>query len=148
MKKNFFLILGILLLTSCTKPKKKKPEINPENKLVNWARPGVQGQMSGAYLVYRNELSIPDTLMKAESPQANTTQIHESYITEDGLAGMREMKQIIIPPNADLVLEQGGLHVMLMNLKSDLSFDDTVHVTLTFSQAGEKNVHVPVKAPN
>ena len=101
--------------------------------------------MSGAYFTYKNPLEISDTLVSIESPQAMMTQIHESYTTEDGLAGMREKKEIIIAPGQELVLKQGGLHVMLMNLNKDLSENDSVKVSLTFSQIGTTTFTLPVK---
>ena len=139
-------LLILFLYVSCGKdPESKRPDIQPEMEIQNWARPGVQGQMSGAYFTYKNPFEISDTLVSIESPQAMMTQIHESYTTEDGLAGMREKKEIIIAPGQELVLKQGGLHVMLMNLNKDLSENDSVKVSLTFSQIGTTTFTLPVK---
>lgn len=148
MKLYLFILIFPFVLFSC-KPEQKNDCIEaPCSKVENWARPGALGQMSGAYFVYSNTLSIADTLLKADSPQAKMTQIHESYITEDGLSGMREMKDLVIQPNEDLVLEQGGLHVMLMNLTKDLSSTDSVSVKLTFAQAGIVEMKLPVRSSN
>ena len=73
------------------------------------------------------------------------TQIHESYTTEDGLAGMREKKEIVVHSDETLVLKQGGLHVMLMNLKKDLSENDSVEVALEFTKAGTVKLKLPVQ---
>jgi copper(I)-binding protein len=139
----YFLLLFVLF--SCGKNNETKSvSSSSSSETQNWARPGFKGQMSGAYFVYKNQLTVPDTLLSVKSPQAMMTQIHESYTTEDGLAGMREKKDIIVMPNAELVLKQGGLHVMLMNLENDLSVNDSVQVSLLFSQAGVIDIILPV----
>lgn len=136
----------MFLFISCGKnPESKYSKTQPTSENQNWARPGIQGQMSGAYFTYKNPLSVSDTLISVESPQAMMAQIHESYTTEDGLAGMREKKEIIIAPGAELVLKQGGLHVMLMDLKNNLSENDSVNVLLTFTQSGTVSFTLPVK---
>lgn len=146
MKTSVVLLFTILLFSGCgDEPKKNPPQKSESDKIKNWARPGVQGQMSGAYFVYTNPLSIADTLISVYSPQAMMTQIHESYTTEDGLAGMREKKEIVVHSDETLVLKQGGLHVMLMNLKKDLSENDSVEVALEFTKAGTVKLKLPVK---
>lgn len=102
--------------------------------------------MSGAYFIYKNPLSIADTLISVYSPQAMMTQIHESYTTEDGLAGMREKAEIIVQAKQNITLKQGGLHVMLMNLKTDLQEPDSVTISLIFKQAGKVDLTLPVTA--
>ncbi|OAN61460.1 hypothetical protein A8B79_08360 [Balneola sp. EhC07] len=146
MKTSVVLLFTILLFSGCgDEPKKNPPQKSESDKIKNWARPGVQGQMSGAYFVYKNPLSSADTLISVYSPQAMMTQIHESYTTEDGLAGMREKKEIVVHSDETLVLKQGGLHVMLMNLKKDLSENDSVEVALEFTKAGTVKLKLPVK---
>ncbi|MBO6621790.1 MAG: copper chaperone PCu(A)C [Balneola sp.] len=145
MKTSVTLFFAILFFSGCgDDPKKNSPQKSELAKIENWARPGVQGQMSGAYFVYRNPLSIADTLISVYSPQAMMTQIHESYTTEDDLAGMREKAEIIVQANQNITLEQGGLHVMLMNLKTDLQEPDSVTISLIFNQAGKVDLTLPV----
>lgn len=146
MRTKLLFILLLSLVINCNSKETEKNEV--KSAVENWARPGAKGQMSGAYLVYKNKLSIADTLLSAHSSEAVMTQIHESYTTDDGLAGMREMKNIIVQPNEMLVLQKGGLHVMLMNLKQDLTISDSVSITLTFSQAGDLKLKVPVLTNN
>lgn len=145
MKTSIVLLFTILLFSGCgDDPKKNPPQKSDPVKIQNWARPGIQGQMSGAYFVYKNPLNIADTLISVYSPQAMMTQIHESYTTEDGLAGMREKAEIIVQAKQNIILEQGGLHVMLMNLKTDLQEPDSVTISLIFNQAGKVDLTVPV----
>lgn len=145
MKTSIVLLFTTLLFSGCgDDPKKNPPQKSDPAKIQNWARPGIQGQMSGAYFVYKNPLNIADTLISVYSPQAMMTQIHESYTTEDGLAGMREKAEIIVQAKQNIILKQGGLHVMLMNLKTDLQEPDSVTISLIFNQAGKVDLTVPV----
>jgi copper(I)-binding protein len=145
MKTSIVLLFTTLLFSGCgDDPKKNPPQKSDPVKIQNWARPGIQGQMSGAYFVYKNPLNITDTLISVYSPQAMMTQIHESYTTEDGLAGMREKAEIIVQAKQNIILKQGGLHVMLMNLKTDLQEPDSVTISLIFNQAGKVDLTVPV----
>lgn len=147
MKTSVVLFFTILLFSGCgDDPKKNPPQKSESDKIQNWARPSVQGQMSGAYFIYKNPLSIADTLISVYSPQAMMTQIHESYTTEDGLAGMREKAEIIVQAKQNITLKQGGLHVMLMNLKTDLQEPDSVTISLIFKQAGKVDLTLPVTA--
>jgi len=146
MGTKFLFGLLVALFVSCNSKEIPKNEV--KSKIENWARPSAKGQTSGAYFVYENKLSVADTLLSTQSPEAAMAQIHESFTTDDGLAGMREMKQIIVQPNEKLILKKGGLHVMLMNLKQDLKTSDSVSITLTFSQAGEVKPKLPVLSNN
>lgn len=144
-------MIGLVLFTfliGCDAEKKAPINNDPESKIENWARPGAKGQMSGAYFVYTNNLSVPDTLVSVQSTTAKMAQIHETYTTDDGLSGMREKKQIIIQPKKKLTLKQGGLHLMLMDLNQTLSSSDTVSVSLNFSQAGNILLKLPVLNSN
>jgi copper(I)-binding protein len=49
-----------------------------------------------------------------------------------------------IPPGSTLQLLPGGKHVMLIGLAAPLAVGDTVTVTLSFAQAGEKVIQAPV----
>lgn len=149
MKTTLIVTLGVLMFVGCGEsPKKEDHDVAKKQEPINWARPGAQSQMSGAYFVYNNTLNTPDTLVSIYSNVAMMTQIHESYTTDEGLAGMREMKQVVVEPRGNLTLKRGGLHVMLMNLKSNLSEGDSVQVQLTFTQAGEVNLTLPVLSSN
>ncbi len=149
MKNLLLLIFSVALLTGCTQSEKKVSDSSDtESHITNWARPGTKGQMTGGYLTYQNELSVTDTLLSARSAQAGDTQIHETYETEDGLFGMKELKNIVLAPGEELTMKRGGIHVMLMDLNQDLTVSDTVTVFLTFSQKGEVNFQLPVLTTN
>jgi len=147
--KNYLVVLILSFTFACgSKPEHTNTDIDSKDTISDWARPGAQKQMSGAYFIYKNPLNVADTLLSVESNASMMAQIHESYTTDDGLASMREMKQIIIAPNETLVLQRGGTHLMLMELKKDLANGDSINVQLTFTQAGKIDLSLPVLSSN
>ncbi|NBC26299.1 MAG: copper chaperone PCu(A)C [Bacteroidetes bacterium] len=110
-----------------------------------WARPGSEGATSGAYFLITNYDESPDSLVAVHSEIARTVEVHESYEREEGMMGMREIPSLEIPAQSTVRFEQGGLHVMLMNLTQSLSEGDTFELTLQFKQNGEQTVDIPVK---
>ena len=145
---TLFILIGFAACTNNKTEEKAEAVIQKETVITDWARPAAKGTMSGAYLRYTNTLNTTDTLVSASSDVAMMTQVHESYTTEDGLAGMREKKDASVAPGEELVLERGGLHVMLMRLKRDLAEGDSVAITLKFKKAGEVDLKVPVLKSN
>ena len=59
---------------------------------------------------------------------------------------MRERKELVVAPGETIVFQKGGLHTMLMKLKQEIVAGDSVHLSLSFTQAGDTNLVVPVLA--
>jgi copper(I)-binding protein len=57
---------------------------------------------------------------------------------------MQEVKEIALPAGEQVSLAPGGYHVMLMKLVAPLKVGTEITVTLTFKNAGEVQVTVPV----
>ena len=110
-----------------------------------WARPGVEGRMSAAYFLVTNYGEEADTLLRAYSDVARQVEVHESYETDDGMMGMREVSQFPIPAGETVPFRQGGLHVMLIQLVRPLNVGDEIVLTLEFEHAGEITLDVPVR---
>ncbi len=143
MKISSVYVLALCVLVSCSAEKQTSPAEATASE--QWARPGAEGGTSGAYFTYTNSLDTPDTLISLSSDAARMTQLHESYRTGDGLSGMRPVSKPVLQPGEALVLEPGGLHVMLIHLRKDLSEGDTVQVRLQFRRAGKTTIHLPVQ---
>lgn len=139
---NYFIIVALLpVLISCGEEKEQVMESEVEERV----RPAASGGTSAAYFTYSNSLDIPDTLTSVNSSVARAIQVHESYETEDGMMGMREQEQVAIPAGERLFFKQGGLHIMLMDVREDLSPGDSVTVELEFKQAGKISKTLPVQ---
>ena len=84
------------------------------------------------------------SLVGARTDVAERTELHESYATEDGLRGMREVDALDVAAGETVRLAPGGTHVMLMNLARELAPGDTLDLELDFARAGAVPVRVPV----
>lgn len=110
-----------------------------------WARPGSEGRMSAAYFLITNFDDTDDLLIDARSGAAQLTEIHESYEREEGMMGMRQVHELNIPAGTTTAFEQGGLHIMLIQLTEALRDGESFELTLEFANHGEVIVDVPVR---
>lgn len=143
----FTVIFGLILTSACTTEKadsEKSARKNPES-VEDGVRPAASGGSSAAYFTYSNPLNKADTLKWVEADFATIAQVHESYKTEDGLMGMREIEEVVIQPGEKIQFRQGGLHIMLMGLKQELNRGDSVVMRLSFARAGEVSQKLPVQ---
>jgi hypothetical protein len=111
-----------------------------------WARASVQGQKgTGAFM----RLTAQDgtRLVRAESPVAGVTEVHEMKMEGDVMK-MRAIPALDLPAGKTVELKPGGYHVMLLDLKAPLAKDTAVPLTLVFQDAkgaeSKLNISVPV----
>lgn len=110
-----------------------------------WARATPGGATTGAaYVTITAPASAGDTLLSAETPSADRTELHE-HIHEGDVMKMRRVDAAEIKPGGALEMAPMSYHLMLIGLKSPLKAGDTVHLSLTFKSAGKMDVDVPVK---
>jgi periplasmic copper chaperone A len=110
-----------------------------------WSRPTVSGMPIGvAYLSITNQGTQPDRLIAASTPVAARVEFHRSTI-EGGMAHMRTVRALVVEPNATITAEPGGLHLMLVDLKSPLVVGTMVPLVLHFETAGEITVQLKVE---
>ncbi|MEM9433619.1 MAG: copper chaperone PCu(A)C [Pseudomonadota bacterium] len=102
------------------------------------SRPGV------AYLEISNSGTSAVELVGVKTSLAGMTMLHKTETDANGVARMSHADDIVIEPGATVVLEPGGLHVMLMNLKDNLIEGENYPATLVFSDGQEISVDVSV----
>jgi len=73
----------------------------------------------------------PVTLIRANTEIAGTVELHTMSM-EDDMMKMRKVESFPVAPDAPLVLERGGNHLMLFGVEP-LQVGDMVDVTLTFT---------------
>jgi periplasmic copper chaperone A len=112
-----------------------------------WARATPAGAKTGAiYMTLDNKSGTADRLTGASSDVADKLQIHEMKV-ENGVMQMREVPGgLPIPAGGSVVLKPGSYHVMLIGLKKQLTAGEKIPLTLTFENAGNISVTVPVQA--
>ena len=138
---SIYFLLGFLLITGCAE--EQQPTVH--NEIVERVRPAAQGGTTAAYFVYENTYPGADTLRVLRSDIAEFIQVHETYKTEDGMMGMREQQEIVVPEGEVVEFGQGGLHVMLISLKNELAEGDSVTIEMKWSGAGQVQKKLPVQ---
>ena len=109
-----------------------------------WARETAPGATVGAgYFKVTNTGTKSDRLVGVETSGAGKVEIHES-VNENGIAKMREVKSIEIPPG-ETSLKSGGYHLMLIDLKQPLAEGMRVPATLIFEKTGRVDVELAVE---
>jgi len=111
-----------------------------------YARVSTPMSKSGAaFLVIENHAATDDRLIKASSDIADRVELHTHKADANGVMQMLEVKEgFPVPAHGMHALKRGGDHVMFLGLKQPLKDGDVVEVTLTFEQAGEMTVEIPV----
>ena len=110
-----------------------------------WARASIgRSKVSAVYFTVANRGELPDRLVAASSDRADRAMFHRS-IVEDGVAKMRRVDALDVPPGASIRFEPGGLHLMLTGVSTPLRAGEALMVTLGFERAGEMVVAVPVQ---
>lgn len=93
--------------------------------------------VGGGFFTIHNSGSEDDRLVSASTPIAKATQIHEMAMEGDVMK-MQELDDgLVIPAGETVVLEPGGMHLMMMGLTGAIKEGESVPVTLTFEKAGE-----------
>ncbi len=110
-----------------------------------WARASIGGsKVSAVYLTLTNRGAAPLRLVGAETDRAGRTMLHRTII-EGGVAKMRHVPELHVPPGGSVRFEPGGLHVMLTGLPSPLETGDTLALTLLFEGGARLTTPVPVR---
>jgi copper(I)-binding protein len=96
-----------------------------------------------AYITIRNDGAKSDRLMAIDTPSANTTMAHRTIMDGD-IMKMDAAGIIEVPAHGILEMAPGGLHLMLMGLKKPLVEGEAIQLKLTFENAGDLSITVPV----
>ena len=101
---------------------------------------------TGAFMVIRNGGDKDVKVVKADNPASKVTELH-THINDNGVMRMRPVPAIEVKARGEAVLQPGGLHVMLIDLKAPMMEGDTVPLTLTFDDGSTKKVDAKVVKP-
>ncbi len=89
--------------------------------------------------------STDDALLSAAYPGAERVEIHRTTAGEDGMMKMEMLDRLEVRAGRSVMLEQGGYHIMLINLTDALTAGETIDLTLTFEDAGVMTVPVGIR---
>lgn len=95
-----------------------------------WIRSGPPGAtVLAGYARLSNPGSTELRIVEARSSAFAKVEFHETR-EEDGVSRMRPVDALVIPAGGSVVLEPGGLHLMLMNPTRRLMLGDSVVVDM------------------
>lgn len=86
-----------------------------------------------------------DRLVAADTDVAQAVEFHQTTIDDKGLATMKPLAAIELPPNSEIRVEPGSYHLMLVAITRELKVGDTVMLRLTFEKAGTVELVAPVR---
>ncbi len=110
-----------------------------------WATPTPGGvTLSAGYLTIVNHAAAGDTFLGANSPRANSVDVHTMRM-ENGVMEMRPAGMLAIPPGGALTMAPNGLHIMFTNVTAPFTEGETIPVTLHFDHGGDIEVSMPVR---
>jgi copper(I)-binding protein len=110
-----------------------------------WSRATPKGSQSAiGYMTIKNNGTATDRLIGGSVDVAANFELH-SMVTENGIAKMRELKDVEIRPGQTIEFKPGGSHVMFVNLKHPLSKGEHVKGTLVFEHAGTVQIEYDVE---
>lgn len=114
--------------------------------LDGWTRSAPEGvPTSAAYGVIVNLGTEPDTLVGARSMAVEAVEIHEMSMNGDVMQMSPVEGGLMIPPGGYVELMPGGLHIMLINPLQPIETDARLMLTLTFENAGDMTMMLPVR---
>jgi len=118
-------------------------EITIEDPYFRTASP--MAKSGAAFMILHNSGAEDDRLIAAASDAAMRIELHTHKDLGDGVMQMMEVEDgFVIPASGSHALARGGDHVMFMGLIGQPAQDETITVTLTFEQAGDITLDIPV----
>ncbi len=111
-----------------------------------YARTSGATATSGAiFMTIMNHAAEDDRLLAATTDAATRAELHTHIEDANGVMKMTEVEGgFPVAAKGSHMLDRGGDHVMLLGLTRPLAQGDTLALTLTFENAGDVTVDVPV----
>ncbi len=113
-----------------------------------WSRSSPSAAQNGVfYMTIINNSDQDDALLSVETDACNVAELHEMYMMENDLMGMRPALGGVIelPAGETVKLKTGGLHVMCLGKQIEFEVGVEIPLTLYFEQAGEMGVTAVIR---
>lgn len=113
-----------------------------------WGRNSPMAAPNAAfYMTIVNNTAADEQLLSAAADVCGVVELHEMYMKEADVMGMREVPGgvIDIPAGETVELKVGGLHVMCIDKTRALELGESIPLTLTFANAGERLVTADIR---
>lgn len=148
MKKMFLVLLLMLLAgtaVACGAAGDESGEMEVQDV---WGRSSPMAAENGAfYMQVTNNTGQDDKLLSAATDACGTVELHEMYMRENDVMGMRPVPDgfITLPAGEMVELRVGGLHVMCLDKQIDFAVGTEIPLLLTFENAGEMEVVAEIR---
>lgn len=107
------------------------------------APPGVK--VMAAYMEIQNPGQAQQVLVGVTSPAFARVEMHRTVIS-DNMAKMEQIQDLAIPAQGSVVMQPGGLHLMLMDPIKPLNAGDKVPMTIALGSGEQIPVTAVVRA--
>lgn len=105
-----------------------------------WVRAAPSGsKIMAAYMIIGNQTSETITSSKIIANGFEKTEIHTSYVVDE-ISKMKKLNNLSIKGSESLVMEPGGLHLMLINPDEVPKRNSNVEILMFFKNASTSKV--------
>ncbi|WP_120798650.1 copper chaperone PCu(A)C [Thiocapsa rosea] len=132
----------ITLLTALTLSSAAMADVQVSDSYARAVPPGQPN--SAAFLTLKNTSDEQVALQSASSSAADVVELH-THSHVDGVMQMHKVPRITLNGNETVVLEPGGLHMMLIGLNQSLITGEQIDLTLNFSDGSTQTLNVEIK---
>lgn len=132
-----------LLMLSCAMSVNAESAFSVQDSQIRQPMPG--RAVTAGYLILHNHSSETAKLVAASSSQFARVELHQ-HTHKDGMMRMEQVNEIDIAAGESVVLEPGGLHLMLFEPKSKLEIGQQIPLTLKFADGQLLAITAPVVA--
>jgi copper(I)-binding protein len=101
--------------------------------------------VTAGYVSLQNQSPEMQELVAASSPVFERIELH-THIEQDGMMRMVEVESIELEPGATLLMQPGGLHLMLFEPLHSLALGEMVPIQLRFTSGRVLQLELPVTA--
>ena len=148
LKKTVFFFLGVgflacLMAAYAAESKLKGITVDSAYLVVF----GKNAKSGAGYFVISNNNTSP-VVLNGVNANFGVAMLHKTNVDKKGIAKMKHQKNIIIPGKGGLKLEPGGIHVMFIDIETELNENRKYPVTLLFEGQGSIEVDFMLNSPN
>jgi periplasmic copper chaperone A len=134
-----FLLLAMAVLSACDQHSAAELEVRD---VVLYA-PVTTGTPAVAYFVVRNNSSLPIQVHRVDSQLFARAEFHATVVS-DGLSRMQSVDELHIDTGAEVRLQPGGVHLMLMRAHNPVTAADRDTLTIYYGENKFMTIETPV----
>ncbi|MEJ2043331.1 MAG: copper chaperone PCu(A)C [Reinekea sp.] len=111
-----------------------------------WARVSAPGAPSAGFMTVTNHGSEDDVLLDVSGDFAKKLELHRTQQVDGVMKMIHQKDGVVIPAGGSVIFKPGDYHLMFMGLYKNFELGETYNVTLTFKNAGDMKVELPVQS--